>query len=198
MKKLLRRCAPWAFASLAAVLVMPQTAYAHPGVGVGVAVGTGNISPGLTVTPTPQPSVTFTGTVTGVFDVLSLTVPDPTHVVVGPMNCTFNGSDSIGSVLAGQGAGNLTCSGTTTHVTDTVGAGTATASCAVNFTRVGPVVVVNAQCSLTFTSTNPARPAISIGNATVAAGCLFEPTTAPGAPVTGYTLQCAVAAGGIA
>lgn len=195
MKKLPWRRAPWAFASLAAVVTTPQTAKASPGAGAGVFVGTGTITPGVTTTPTPQ-YVTFGGTLTGMFEVLSLTIPDPTHAVAGPMNCTFTGSGP-GTIQLVSGTGTLTCSGATTHVTDTVGAGTATTSCTVSFNRVGTVFVLEALCSLTFTSTNPPRPAISIGNATLVAGCLSQPTNALGAPLTNYILQCAVAAGGL-
>jgi hypothetical protein len=146
-----------------------------------VANGDGTISPGLGVTPAFQ-SVVFRGT---------LVVAGADHNIINTttLSCTFNGNSTIAEdPILGQGQGTLSCSGSAAVLVTFAPPGVATgvavsASCSLNYQRVGPAVVVTGSCTATFSG----KGTVTFTRAVAA--CLFEPTTV--SPTTSYLLQCA-------
>jgi hypothetical protein len=165
---------------MAAVGLLAQSSAYGAGAVAFAVEGSGSISPGLTLTSTPQ-SVTFSGTIIGL--TVATGVLPSVGTAAGIGSCTFSGSSTGGETQAtGQGTVSGSCSGASVGAT--------LITCTVSYSRVGPVVVITASC--TIVASGPLGSGSATG--TGVGAFVFVPTSAPGAPVTSYDLV-GVAAG---
>lgn len=168
-----------AVAIMGAVAVLaPGSAHAAAGGAAVAVVGSGTINPGLTATGTAQ-TVEFTGTAAGAAFAATPAVAD-----AGAVNCAFRGGSSGPVALETSAAGTGNVTGTCTGNGLVLGT-PVTADCNLNYYRVGPLVVVEGNCTVT-------GGGATVSSSTTAGVFVFVP--GPGLPTQTYTLV-GVAAG---
>jgi hypothetical protein len=183
LKRLCRHLGLVGAVVLAAGVLGPAPAHASPGAAQSVETGGGTISPGLTTTPTFQ-TMTFSGTAVVTAHINA--AAGSADTVTGMVWCYFSGSSTIPeTALEQQGSGNYACSGTVAG--ETPGGPTTSATfqlnCAINYVRVGPIMVTNGGGAITITS---AAGSMNL-NGTLVGAFVFEPTTIN--PTTSYSQQ---------
>ena len=187
MKGLFKRAMPMGVIIGAVSLLFPTSAYAASvGTFETVLTGSGTISPGLTMTATPQTfSVSATATDCGW---------DSSGASTGcswPNNAAISGSSTpADTLISGAGTASVSLSGSGLAVfagaCGVQTSATLTGNGQINYTRVGSLVVVSVQPG--FTVQVNGGSCVNF-NATAGAGVfVFVPTSAPGAPVTSFTL----------